>query len=71
MQWVVVLKQKMHRSRESAKLLTYGLTNFDLVEISKKDNSFTSVDVWLGKDSIINVYTKKDIYKIIKKVEKN
>merc|ERR1711966_462246 len=36
---------KNQRSRQSAKLLTYGLTNFDLVEISKKDNSFTSVDV--------------------------
>ena len=61
---------KNERSRESAKLLTYGLTNFDLVEISKKDNSFTSVDVWLGKDNIVKVYAKEDIYKIIKKGQK-
>ena len=29
------------RSRQSSKLLTYGLTNFDLVKISKKMNLLT------------------------------
>lgn len=57
---------KNSRSRESSKLLTYGITNFDLVEISKKDEPISSVDVWLGKDSFVKVYTKKDIYKTIK-----
>ena len=61
---------KNQRSRQSAKLLTYGLTNFDLVEISKKDTSFTNIDVWLGKDSTVKVYTKENIYKIIKKGQK-
>ena len=61
---------KNQRSRQSAKLLTYGLTNFDLVEISKKDISFTNIDVWLGKDSIVKVYTKENIYKVIKKGQK-
>ena len=42
---------KSSRSRESSKLLTYGLTNFDLVEISKKNQPFESVEVWLGKNS--------------------
>ena len=27
------------------------LTNFDLVEISKKDEPFDSVEVWLGKEN--------------------
>ena len=58
------------RSRESSKLLTYGLTNFDLVEISLKDQPFESVDVWLGKDSTVKVYTKENIYKTIKKGQK-
>ena len=31
---------KSERSRESSKLLIYGLTNFDLVQISKKDEPF-------------------------------
>ena len=61
---------KNERSRQSAKLLTYGLTNFDLVEISKKDKSFSSVDVWLGKAKTVKVYTKEDIYKTIKKGQK-
>ena len=50
--------------------MTYGLTNFDLVEISKKDKPFSSVEVWLGKDQIVKVYTKNDIYKTIKKGQK-
>ena len=61
---------KNSRSRESSKLLIYGLTNFDLIEISKKDIPFSSVDVWLGKDQTIKVYTNKDIYKTINKGQK-
>ncbi len=61
---------KNSRSRESSKLLTYGLTNFDLVEISKKDEPFDNVEVWLGKESTVKVYTEENIYKIIKKGQK-
>ena len=32
-------------------MLTYGLTNFDLVQINKKDQIFDKVDVWLGKEN--------------------
>ena len=58
------------RSRESSKLLTYGLTNFDLVKISKANDPFYNIDVWLGKKNTVKVYTKEDIYKIIKKRQK-
>merc|ERR1711991_974512 len=58
---------KKSRSRESSKLLTYGLTNFDLVQISKANDPFFSVDIWLGKKNKVNVYTKENIYKTIKK----
>ena len=61
---------KNSRSRESSKLLTYGLTNFDLVEISKKNEPLSSIDVWLGKDQTVKVYTKENIYKTIKKGQK-
>ena len=61
---------KNSRSRESSKLLTYGLTNFDLVEINKSGEDFDNVDVWLGKKDFVKVYTKEDIYKIIKKGKK-
>ena len=61
---------KNSRSRESTKLLTYGLTNFDLVEIAKSNEVFTNIDVWLGKENIVEAYLKEDIYKIIKKGQK-
>ena len=61
---------KNARSRESSKLLTYGLTNFDLVSISKANQTFDKVDVWLGKDDQVEVYTNQDIYKTIKKAKK-
>ena len=61
---------KNARSRESSKLLTYGLTNFDLVKIAKTKESFQKIDVWLGKDETLDVYTNQDIYKSIKKAKK-
>ena len=61
---------KNSRSRESSKLLTYGLTNFDLVNISKANEPFENVDVWLGKVDKLDVYTNQDIYKTIKKAKK-
>ncbi len=61
---------KRSRSRESSKLLTYGLTNFDLIEISIDNNPLDSVEVWLGKNKTVKVYTKENIYKTIKKGQK-
>jgi serine-type D-Ala-D-Ala carboxypeptidase (penicillin-binding protein 5/6) len=61
---------KNARSRESLKLLTYGLTNFDLVEINKSNKPIEKVDVWLGKDQQLDVYVKEDIYKTIRKAKK-
>ena len=55
------------RSRESQKLLTWGITNFDTIEISKKDSDFTELDVWLGKKDKVKVYSENDIYVTIKK----
>jgi len=61
---------KNSRSRESTKILTYGLTNFDLVKIADSQTPISEVDVWLGKQNNVKVYTKKDIYKTIKKARK-
>ena len=63
-------ENKSSRSRESSKLLTYGLTNFDLVEINKSEKPIDKVDVWLGKDQQVDVYVNQDIYKTIKKAKK-
>tara|TARA_B100000965_G_scaffold341325_1_gene310097 strand:+ start:325 stop:1476 length:1152 start_codon:yes stop_codon:yes gene_type:complete len=61
---------KNSRSKESVKLLTYGLTNFDLVSIAKANEPFQKIDVWLGKESYVHAYTSEDIYKTIKKAKK-
>ncbi len=61
---------KNDRSKESTKLLTYGLTNYDLVNISKAKEPFDKVEVWQGKVSKIDVYTDQDIFKTIKKAKK-
>jgi D-alanyl-D-alanine carboxypeptidase (penicillin-binding protein 5/6) len=62
---------KNSRSRESSKLLTYGLTNFDLVKINKSSETIDKVDVWLGKENQVDVYVNEDIFKTIKKAKKN
>ena len=55
------------RSKESQKLLTWGLTNYDTVEIAKKENDILELDVWLGQNDRVGVYSNSDIYKTIKK----
>ncbi|MDA9679165.1 D-alanyl-D-alanine carboxypeptidase [Candidatus Pelagibacter sp.] len=61
---------KNDRSRESAKLLTWGLTNFDLVEITKANTPIEDINVWLGKKDTVKSYIKNDIYKTIPKAKK-
>ena len=61
---------KNDRSRESAKLLTWGLTSFDLIEIAKSNTPIENVTVWLGKKSTVGVYVVTDIYKTIPKAHK-
>ncbi len=61
---------KNARSKESTKLLTYGLTNFDLVNIAKAKKPFHKVDVWLGKENSVYAYLNEDVYKTIKKAKK-
>tara|TARA_B110000114_G_scaffold149040_1_gene159316 strand:- start:1415 stop:2566 length:1152 start_codon:yes stop_codon:yes gene_type:complete len=61
---------KNDRSRESAKLLTWGLTNFDLIEIAKINIPIENIDVWLGKKNTVGAYVKSDIYKTVPKARK-
>ena len=58
------------RSKESVKLLTYGLTHYDLVQIAKANESIEDIDVWLGKENTVEAYTNEDIFKTIKKAKK-
>tara|TARA_B100000780_G_scaffold213944_1_gene153496 strand:+ start:2236 stop:3411 length:1176 start_codon:yes stop_codon:yes gene_type:complete len=61
---------KNDRSNESAKLLTWGLTNFDLIQIAKSKTRVDDVNVWLGKKDTVGVYVKNDIYKTVPKARK-
>ena len=61
---------KSARSKQSAKLLTYGLTNFDTIKLLNKNKSFAEVEVWQGKSNSLPVYVNKDVYKTIPKARK-
>jgi D-alanyl-D-alanine carboxypeptidase (penicillin-binding protein 5/6) len=62
---------KKDRSRESSKLITWGLTNFDLVNVTQSDAPIEDVEVWLGKKNTVKTYINKDIYKVINKGRKS
>ena len=61
---------KKSRSKQSSKLLLYGLTNFDTVNIAKKNENIGEIEVWQGKKKSIKVYINKDLYKTIPKARK-
>jgi len=61
---------KRARSRESSKLLTWGLTNFDLIEIARSNTPIETVEVWHGKKKYVNAYVKENIYKTVPKARK-
>ena len=61
---------KNDRSKESVKLLTWGLTSFDLIEIAKSNTPIENISVWLGKKDTVGAYVKTDIYKTIPKAHK-
>jgi len=58
------------RSRESIKMLTWGLRIFDTVKIAKKNEPFSTIKVWLGKKNDVNITTEEDIYLTIPKRKK-
>ena len=55
------------RTSESRKLLTWGLTNSETFEISKKKDTIFEIKTWLGKKNVVKGYTKEDIYTTIDK----
>ncbi len=61
---------KSDRSRQSLKLLTWGLTKFETILVAEKNKTFTSIDVWQGKKRAVNVFVDEDIYKTIPKAKK-
>ena len=64
-------QSKRSRVDESKNVLTYGLTNFDTIEISKKNKKLLSLDTWLGKKENVDIYVKNDVYITVPKRKKN
>ncbi len=62
---------KNSRSKESSKLLFWGLRSFDTISISKKDEPLENLKVWLGKKPEIQVTTKEDVFINIPKRKKS
>ncbi len=63
-------KSKNSRSKESLKLLTYGITNFDTINIAKKDEIFDELEVWQGTQKTVKSFINEDVYKTIPKAKK-
>ena len=63
-------KTKNSRSRESTKILNWGLKKFDTIQVTKKDEIIANLNVWLGKKNKVNVSPSKDLYLTIPKRKK-
>jgi D-alanyl-D-alanine carboxypeptidase (penicillin-binding protein 5/6) len=57
------------RTKESNKLLSWGLINSLTYEISKKNVTNFEIKTWLGKQPLVNGTTKEDVYVTINKKE--
>ena len=63
-------KTKNSRSRESIKILNWGLKKFDTIQVSKKDEILTNLNVWLGKKNKVDVVAAEDFYVSVPKRKK-
>ena len=63
-------KTKNSRSRESAKLLNWGLRKFDTIQVAKRDKVLSSLKVWLGKKNRVDVFPSEDVFLTIPKRKK-
>ena len=61
---------KSSRTRDSIKMLNWGLRKFDTIQVAKKDEVFSSLKVWLGKKNNVDVVASEDIYLTIPKRKK-
>jgi len=63
-------KTKNSRSRESAKLLNWGLRTFDTIQVAKKNEIISSLSVWLGKKNKVDVVVAENVYLTVPKRKK-
>jgi D-alanyl-D-alanine carboxypeptidase (penicillin-binding protein 5/6) len=60
-------KSTASRTKQTRKLLTWGLTNTETFEISKKEKTIFEIKTWLGKSATTKGHTKEDVYTTIDK----
>mgnify|MGYP000305398990 CR=1 FL=1 len=60
-------KTKNSRSRESIRLLNWGLKKFDTIQVAKKDEIFTDLNVWLGKKNKVSATPSEDFFLTVPK----
>ena len=60
-------KSMAERSKQSIKLLSWGLTHTETFMISQKDDTVFDIKTWLGKNNFVKGTTKEDIFITINK----
>ena len=63
-------KSKNGRSRESAKILNWGLRRFDTIEVANKNKIISSLNLWLGQKNYVEVVPSEDVFITIPKRKK-
>jgi serine-type D-Ala-D-Ala carboxypeptidase (penicillin-binding protein 5/6) len=63
-------KTKNKRSRDSAKLLNWGLRKFDTIMVAQKNVPIENLKVWLGKKNLVEAVVEKNIYLTVPKRKK-
>ena len=62
---------KNSRSRESMKLLNWGLRKFDTIQVADTETVIDSLDVWLGKKNRVDVSVSENLFITVPKRKKN
>ena len=62
---------KNKRSRESAKILSWGLRKFDTIKVASKDTPFIDLNVWLGKEHKVAGIVSEDLFFTVPKRKKS
>ena len=63
-------QNKNSRSRESIRLLNWGLRKFDTIQVAKKGEVMEELNVWLGKKNKVEVVADESVYLTVPKRKK-
>ena len=58
------------RSKDTARVLNWGLKKFDTIKVAKKNEILSELNVWLGKKNKLHVTVSEDIYLTVPKRKK-